>query len=126
MLVSKFIVGLLAALMSVVALSLAWQIHTHVELRAAATKHSVASAATVATFEQQLAAESKRLATAEATLAALLKTAEQTRSVPLSSTSSVPARALDAGEVAQAVMARAAQLIKERKPREALEEYVQG
>lgn len=117
---SKLQLGLAAAVAVTATTGFLWARHDHAQLRATLAQQTAATATRTAALTQQLHALTSRADAAEAD-AAKLKSALQ------SASTAAPARRVltDAQETTRAAMTRAQRLIREGKPQEALDEYLQ-
>jgi hypothetical protein len=123
MILSKFQVGIAAAMAFVIAAGFAWEIRENGQLRSETVRQSKSETASLAGLEKQLALESQRLAAAEANVATLLKAAKaagSTRGTVLPGANAT----IDTDDAAKAATTRGKQLIKEGKLQEALDGYL--
>lgn len=121
MILSKSIVAGSAAVLLALVAGATWQWRSNARLRADLVGASGARAAALAELERQVAAATRRAAAAEARVAAMLKDVESGRATRAAALVAGPT---DMSEYAKSVIARAQALIKEGKPAEALQEYV--
>ena len=123
MILSKFQIGIAAALAFVIAAGLAWEIRENGQLRAEAVRQSKSATASLAGLEKQVVVESQRAAAAEARVDSLLKAAKTTGSTREAMPPGANA-AIDTDDAAKAAMTRGRQLIKEGKFQDALDGYL--
>ena len=124
MIFTKLQLGLTATATGALVAAGAWQIQQNAHLRAEIARTTALSAAAETALEQKLEVETQRAAAADKKVAHLLQAA-QNAGVRRPKLASVVAP-LDTEEFVQEVTARATQLVKEGRPREAIDEYVKA
>jgi hypothetical protein len=125
MLISKLILTFIGLAAGSTGVALAWQLRTRSLLQAESDRSSSTAKREIHSLEQQVAAQTKRLAVAEARLSTLLnaaKTANATRATEAMTQS--PDSPVDASEVARLAAEKGRSLIKEGKSQDALDLYV--
>ncbi len=123
MIISRFQIGIFTVLAVAVSAIFVWEVRENQQLRSQAGGPSRSTPASIAALERQVAAESRRVAAAEAKVATLLQAAKSTGA--LRATASPAASVTtDTEEAVKASLARASQLIKDGRFQEALDEYL--
>lgn len=121
MVVSKFQVGLAAAVVVASSTGLVWEMHRNSEIRAELGQHAAATAARIAELSDSRTALARRAAASEADAVELEQALRAARSAP----SPAPPRTLsDSGDRANAAMTRAHELTRAGKFQEALDVYL--
>ncbi|MEO5959666.1 MAG: hypothetical protein ABIZ49_07935 [Opitutaceae bacterium] len=122
MILSKLQVGLVGAFAAALVLSLGWQVRNNAQLRAELARRSTAAKAELATLQERVATEARRVAAAEMRVAALLQAAEVAKSSQV--TAAARTTTLDTSEAVKTAIARSAELMREGKTQEAIDELV--
>jgi RNA polymerase sigma factor (sigma-70 family) len=122
MVVSKFQVGLAAAVVAASSTGLVWEMHQNSEIRAELRQHTAATAARIAELSDSRAALAQRAAAAEADAVELEQALRAARSA---SSPPQPRTLSDSGDRAKAAMTRAHELTRAGKFQEALDVYLQ-